>query len=112
MNALAQVNGQLTIVQLPDPEPGAGEIRVRVVRAATNPANRKVLGGGILAAILHGRQAPALAADLNQLVEWIEAGMKVEIDSVVPVRDVAAALARQQKGGMRGKIVVDVEGGW
>ncbi len=51
-------------------------------------------------------------ADLEQVMAWTQAGMKVPIDSVVPVRELRLALERQLRGGMRGKIVVDVEGGW
>lgn len=52
------------------------------------------------------------AADLAQVGTWIAAGMKVPIDSSCPVRDLRAALERQQRGGMKGKIAIDVAGGW
>lgn len=78
MNALAQVRGELSVVQLPDPEPAAGEVRVRVVHAATNPADWKVLGGGFLAAILHGRAAPLVVGyDFFGVVDRVGAGASV-----------------------------------
>jgi hypothetical protein len=51
-----------------------------------------------------------VADDVRQAIRWAQDGMAVPIDSVFPVRDLRAAIERQLRGGMRGKIVVDVEG--
>ena len=51
-------------------------------------------------------------ADLEQLAAWVAQGMTVPIDSTFPVRDVARALSRLKAGGMKGRVVVDVEGGF
>jgi NADPH:quinone reductase len=51
-------------------------------------------------------------ADLEQLAAWAAEGMTVPIDSTFPVRDVAKALARLKSGGMKGRVVIDVEGGF
>ncbi len=50
-------------------------------------------------------------ADLEQLAAWVAEGMKVPVDSTFPVRDVAKALARLRKGGMKGRVVITVERG-
>lgn len=52
------------------------------------------------------------SSDLAQLRDWVLAGMQVPIDSTWPVRELRGALERQQRGGMKGKIIVEVEGGW
>jgi len=52
------------------------------------------------------------AADLAFLAGELGKGLQVPIDSTFPVRDVVAAIQRQTKGEMRGRIVVQVEGGF
>jgi NADPH:quinone reductase-like Zn-dependent oxidoreductase len=47
-------------------------------------------------------------ADLEQLASWLSDGMQVDIDAVIPVRDVAKGLEKLKSGGVRGRIVVDV----
>jgi len=51
-------------------------------------------------------------ADLEQLAAWAADGLKVPVDSTFPVRDVGKALARLAKGGMKGRVVIDVAGGF
>ena len=50
--------------------------------------------------------------DLEQLAAWAADGMNVPVDSTFPVRDVAKALARLKKGGMKGRVVITVEDGF
>jgi NADPH:quinone reductase-like Zn-dependent oxidoreductase len=78
-------------------------------------------GPGVLLAMalapVFGKRAAFVAvkskrADLEQLAAWAAEGMKVPIDSTFPVRDVAKALARLNKGGMKGRVVITVEGGF
>jgi hypothetical protein len=38
--------------------------------------------------------------------------MQVPIDSRFPVREGAGAMARLARGGMRGRLAIDVAGGW
>jgi hypothetical protein len=49
-----------------------------------------------------------LAADLERLATWLAAGLEVPIAERFPLRDGAQALARLQRGGVRGKLVLDV----
>lgn len=52
------------------------------------------------------------ADDLALLGRWLNEGLKVPIDSMVPVRDVVAGIKRLAAGEMRGRISVDVIGGF
>ncbi len=52
------------------------------------------------------------ASDLAQLFDWVQGGLPIPVDSVVPIRDLPTALARLKQGGVAGKVVVDVAGGW
>ena len=54
----------------------------------------------------------SVGADLDQLAGWIRDGMQVPIDARFPVRDLAAALDRLGKGEVRGRVAVQVEGGF
>ncbi|MBK9759475.1 MAG: zinc-binding dehydrogenase [Flavobacteriales bacterium] len=50
------------------------------------------------------------SADLQLLGRWLTEGLHVHVDHVVDIRDVARSIARLQKGGVVGRIVVDVLG--
>jgi NADPH:quinone reductase-like Zn-dependent oxidoreductase len=50
--------------------------------------------------------------DLDLLGSWIKHGLKVPIFQTVKIKDVAAGLKRLQSGSVRGRIAVDVAGGW
>jgi NADPH:quinone reductase-like Zn-dependent oxidoreductase len=52
------------------------------------------------------------AKDLEQLATWIRDGLQVPIDARFAVRDLAAALDRLGKGEVRGRLAVQVEGGF
>ena len=52
------------------------------------------------------------ADDLAVLGRWLTEGLKVPIDSTVPVRDVVVGIKRLAAGEMRGRIGVDVIGGF
>ena len=54
----------------------------------------------------------ALAADLATLGAWLDEGMKVPVESTIPVRDVVEGIRRMAKGEMLGRIAVDVAGGF
>src|SRR5664279_2700500 len=62
--------GRLRIVELPLPDPAAGEVRVRVRATALNPADYKVAQGS--AKFLHARNFPlVLGYDFSGTVEAI-----------------------------------------
>ena len=51
-------------------------------------------------------------SDLQLLAGWLEAGLSVTVDSVIPAREIAAGLAKLQRGEVVGRVVVDVLGGF
>jgi NADPH:quinone reductase-like Zn-dependent oxidoreductase len=54
----------------------------------------------------------SVRADLELLAGWLAEGLPVPIDSRFPVGDAGRAIDRLAQGGMRGRVVVDVAGGW
>jgi len=81
----------------------------------TLPSPGVFLGKAI--AVLSSRRCEFIAVkpvrkDLEQLATWIRDGMQVPIEARFPVREVGAALQRQSKGELRGRLVVQVEGGF
>jgi NADPH:quinone reductase len=56
--------------------------------------------------------AKSVAKDLEQLAGWMTAGLQVPIDARFPVRELGAALDRLGKGEVRGRLVIQVEGGF
>lgn len=56
--------------------------------------------------------AKSRAADLELLGEWLTSGLEVPIDRTIPVRELAAGLERLERGGVLGRIAVDVAGGF
>jgi len=54
----------------------------------------------------------SVRADLELLGGWLAEGLQVPIDSRFPVADAGRAIDRLSQGGMRGRVVVDVAGGW
>jgi hypothetical protein len=47
-------------------------------------------------------------ADLRLLAQWLTEGLTVHVDRVVDVRNVADGLLQLHRGGVVGRIVVDV----
>ena len=64
---------QLQVIELPTPEPGQGEIRVRVAASALNPADFKVILGTMK--FLHGRNFPMVVGyDFSGTIEALGPG--------------------------------------
>ena len=53
-----------------------------------------------------------VAADVALLAQWLAEGLQVPIDSTVPVKDVKKGILHQQQGQVRGRISVQVLGGF
>jgi NADPH:quinone reductase len=65
---------QMKLIELPTPEPGAGQVRVKVHASAVNPAEEKVATGA--AKFLHGRNFPmVLGYDFSGVVDRVGAGV-------------------------------------
>jgi NADPH:quinone reductase-like Zn-dependent oxidoreductase len=87
----------------------------RGVYVSTLPTGGLVLGK--LMAILSSRRAALVVvrsrrADLELLAGWLAEGLPVPIDSRFAVAEAGRAIDRLAQGGMRGRVVVDVAGGW
>lgn len=66
----------VAIQEIPAPEPGAGEVRVRVQAAAINPADLKVLGWEGAGFALHKKHTPLVVGyDFSGVVESLGAGV-------------------------------------
>jgi NADPH:quinone reductase-like Zn-dependent oxidoreductase len=48
----------VSMVEIPRPDPGPGEVRVRVVASAVNPGEAKVIEGHFVGRFLHARTSP------------------------------------------------------
>lgn len=75
------------------------------------------LVAGKLMTLLSSRRAALVVvasrrADLELLAGWLADGLAVPIDSRFPVSEGGRAIDRLAQGGMRGRVVVDVAGGW
>src|ERR1035437_8464871 len=65
---------QMKLVELPTPEPRAGQVRVKAHAAAVNPSELKVATGSTK--ILHGRNFPmVLGYDFSGVVDLVGAGV-------------------------------------
>lgn len=53
-----------------------------------------------------------VSTDLKQLAEWLQSGLQAPIDSRFRLKNLGAALAQLSKGEARGRVVVQVEGGF
>lgn len=64
------------ITEIPDPEPGSGQIRVQVAAVALNPADLKVLGWQNAASFLHKKATPLVVGyDFAGTVEKLGPGV-------------------------------------
>jgi NADPH:quinone reductase-like Zn-dependent oxidoreductase len=53
-----------------------------------------------------------VTADLEQLAAWLQDGLQAPIDSRFPVKNLGAALMQLTKGEVRGRVVVQIDGGF
>lgn len=117
-------------VELPVPEPGAGEIRIRVEAAAVNPADWRIRSGafrfflrprwpfvpgsdvaGVVDAVGTGvsRFRPD-GAGLERIAGWIAAGaVRPVVERPYPLADTADAHRRSETGRARGKLVLMIQ---
>ncbi|HEY3451158.1 MAG TPA: NAD(P)-dependent alcohol dehydrogenase [Myxococcales bacterium] len=72
---------------------------------------------GKLAALFSSKRCEFISVksvgkDLELLASWIAEGMMVPVDARFPVREVRAALDKLAKGTVKGRVAVQVEGGF
>jgi len=76
MRAMAGAAGQIKMTEIPVPEPGPNEVRVRVIAASVNPAEGKVLHGGMVGRFLHAYSTPlVLGWDFSGIVDALGEGV-------------------------------------
>lgn len=76
MRAMAVTDEGVTMVRLPKPDPGAGEVRVRVIASAVNPADLTVINKEFSRRFLHAKTAPlVLGWDFAGTVDAIGEGV-------------------------------------
>lgn len=82
--AIAAHGKPLQAVTLPDPDPGPGEVRVRLCAAAVNPADPKVMAGGMTARVLHGRRFPLVVGyDFSGVIDRVGPGVELPVEQAV-----------------------------
>jgi NADPH:quinone reductase-like Zn-dependent oxidoreductase len=54
----------------------------------------------------------SLSSDLEIIGKWVAEGMKVPIATTLPVRDVRQGIEKMMSGEMKGRIAIDVAGGF
>jgi len=64
----------MALIEMPTPEPGSGQVRVKVHASAVNPSEEKVATGSVK--FLHGRNFPmVLGYDFSGVVDLVGAGV-------------------------------------
>ena len=58
MQAMKIIDGNAVLTEIPMPTPSKGEVRIKVVASAVNPAEEKVIGGEFAGRFLHARNSP------------------------------------------------------
>ena len=58
MRAMGATAAGVEVFEIPKPEPGRGEVRIRVVASAVNPAEERVIGGDLVGRFLHKKTSP------------------------------------------------------
>ncbi|KAA3618350.1 MAG: NAD(P)-dependent alcohol dehydrogenase [Calditrichaeota bacterium] len=76
MRAMAVNKESVEMVEIPKPNPGTNEVRVKVISASVNPAEEKVISGGFVGRILHAKTSPLI-------VGWDFAGTVDEVGNGV-----------------------------
>lgn len=60
MRAIGITKDGCTIIEIPKPTPGPGEVRVKVISAAVNPAEEKIINGDFTGRFLHAKTSPLI----------------------------------------------------
>ena len=76
MKVMSIEKGGCIPAEIPRPEPGSGEVSVRVVASSINPAEEKIAAGEFVGKFLHGQGAPlVLGYDLSGVVDAVGPGV-------------------------------------
>jgi len=105
------------IGELDPPKVAAATILVRVVAAAINPADYKVVHGKDGGGFLHAKNFPtAIGFDFSGVVEQVGANvqgrsigdLKASVQETFPLSDITTALSALESGSVRGKLIVRI----
>ncbi len=58
MKAMGVTGNSVEMIEIPKPIPGRGEVRVKVIASAVNPAEEKVISGSFAGRFLHAKNSP------------------------------------------------------
>ncbi len=58
MRAMGAAGDTIEVIEIPRPTPGPGEVRVKVIAAAVNAGEEKVIAGDFVGRFLHTRTSP------------------------------------------------------
>jgi NADPH:quinone reductase-like Zn-dependent oxidoreductase len=95
--------GQVQIGQRPLPEPGPGQVRLRMHAASVNPIDYKTRAG-LLKALLRYRMPLILGSDVAGVIDAVGPG----VTSFVPAQRVAARLVKAQIGAFAEYVIASV----
>jgi NADPH:quinone reductase-like Zn-dependent oxidoreductase len=94
---------------IPEPEPGPGEVLVQVRAAGLDPVDYKVREAGRRRVRYRYLFMRPSGADLEFLGELVrQAGLRVVVDQVYPLGEIAEAFAYLQQGHAKGKVIVEM----
>lgn len=97
----------LEVVEVPEPEAGPGEVRVRVHASALNAADIKVVRGDFVGRFLHARVSPQIPGyDLSGVVDQVGSGVS-DLEEGDAVFGHLAYAGKTRQGTFAERITID-----
>ncbi len=76
MRAMGATGDGVEMIEIPKPTPGQGDVRVKVIAAAVNAAEEKVIGGDFAGRFLHAKTSPlVLGWDFSGTIDALGDGV-------------------------------------
>ncbi|MDH3651367.1 MAG: alcohol dehydrogenase catalytic domain-containing protein, partial [Saprospiraceae bacterium] len=76
MHAMEVAGDRVAMIEIPTPIPGKGEVRVKVITAAVNAAEKIVISGSFVGRFLHAKTSPlVLGWDFAGIIDSIGEGV-------------------------------------
>ncbi len=106
MRVMEATGSGIKMVETPIPRPGRGEVRVRVMASAVNPAEEKLISGDFVGRFLHAKTSPlVLGWDFAGTVDALGEGVK-DLDEGTPVWGHLAYASSQKQGAFAEYITI------